>query len=152
MTMEAGQMLKFSDSERRRIGDLTVERRENDLVFAHIEPGPDFTSVEPLFRAFEEAVELQARKRVDELDAEIAALKLHLTTADGSESVPIRDVQIWSDGEMSCRIAADAAGDDGFDPEVARTRQNEELMALLDARTKQTETLSLAEGRRQLGL
>ena len=41
---------------------------------------------------------------------------------------------------------------DEFDLEVARTRQNEELLGLLDARAKETELLSLAEVKQKLGL
>jgi hypothetical protein len=38
-----------------------------------------------------------------------------------------------------------------FDQEIARTRQNAKLMALLDTRAKQTETIPLDEVKRQLG-
>lgn len=41
---------------------------------------------------------------------------------------------------------------DGFDREVERTRNNEELMQLLDTRSEQTETFTLGEVRQQLGL
>ncbi len=39
-----------------------------------------------------------------------------------------------------------------FDQEIARTRQNAKLMALLDTRAKQTQTVPLDEVKRQLGL
>jgi len=39
-----------------------------------------------------------------------------------------------------------------FDQEIACTRQNTELMALLDDRAKQTKTIPLDEVKRQLGL
>jgi hypothetical protein len=39
-----------------------------------------------------------------------------------------------------------------FDEEIARTRQNARLMALLDERAKQSQTIPLAEAKRQLGL
>jgi hypothetical protein len=39
-----------------------------------------------------------------------------------------------------------------FDEEMARTRQNAKLMALLDERAQQTETTPLEEVRKQLGL
>jgi hypothetical protein len=39
-----------------------------------------------------------------------------------------------------------------FDAELARTRQNAELMALLDERARQTQTVPLDEVKRQLGL
>ncbi len=41
---------------------------------------------------------------------------------------------------------------DEFDREIARTRQNAKLMALLDERAKQAETVPLDEVKRQLGL
>ncbi len=40
---------------------------------------------------------------------------------------------------------------DDFDHEVARTRHNEKLMALLDERAGQTRTIPLDEVKRQLG-
>jgi hypothetical protein len=41
---------------------------------------------------------------------------------------------------------------DEFDHEITRTRQNERLMAFLDARAKQPLTIPLDEVKRQLGL
>jgi hypothetical protein len=41
---------------------------------------------------------------------------------------------------------------DDFDVEIARTRRNPKLMALLDERSKQMKTVSLAEVKQQLGL
>ena len=41
---------------------------------------------------------------------------------------------------------------DEFDLEVARTRRNKKLMALLDKRARQTETMPLAQVERHLGL
>jgi uncharacterized protein (DUF1501 family) len=41
---------------------------------------------------------------------------------------------------------------EGFDQEIARTRQNSRLMDLLDERARQTETVPLDEVKRQLGL
>ena len=41
---------------------------------------------------------------------------------------------------------------DEFDEEVGRTRQNAKLMALLDERAKQEQTIPLADVKQQLGL
>lgn len=41
---------------------------------------------------------------------------------------------------------------DEFDREIARTRQNAKLMALLDERANQSKTIPLDEVKRQLGL
>lgn len=40
---------------------------------------------------------------------------------------------------------------DDFDREIARTRRNAKLMALLDERAKQTQTIPVEEVKRQLG-
>lgn len=41
---------------------------------------------------------------------------------------------------------------DDFDHEIAQTRRNEKLMALLDQRAGQTRTIPLEEVKKQLGL
>ncbi|MEX0704446.1 MAG: hypothetical protein WD069_20260 [Planctomycetales bacterium] len=41
---------------------------------------------------------------------------------------------------------------DDFDEEIALTRRNEKLMALLDERARQPQTTSLADVKRELGL
>jgi hypothetical protein len=41
---------------------------------------------------------------------------------------------------------------DEFDEEIARTRRNDKLMALLENRAKQVETVPLEQVKRQLGL
>jgi hypothetical protein len=41
---------------------------------------------------------------------------------------------------------------DDFDEEIAHTRQNARLMALLEQRARQEQTVPLAEVKRQLGL
>jgi hypothetical protein len=41
---------------------------------------------------------------------------------------------------------------DHFDQEIVRTRNNRRLMALLDARAKETATVSLDEVKRRLGM
>jgi hypothetical protein len=41
---------------------------------------------------------------------------------------------------------------DDFDHELALTRSNDKLMALLDARARQTQTVPLDDVKRQLGL
>jgi hypothetical protein len=41
---------------------------------------------------------------------------------------------------------------DDFDHEIARTRKNPKLMALLEARAKQTATIPLDEVKKRLGL
>jgi hypothetical protein len=41
---------------------------------------------------------------------------------------------------------------DDFDEEIAKTRRNKKLMALLDSRAKQTKTIPLDQVKKKLGL
>jgi hypothetical protein len=52
-----------------------------------------------------------------------------------------------ADGSEFMLVALDV-----FDLEIARTRQNAKLMALLDERARQAETIPLEEVKRELGL
>ena len=60
------------------------------------------------------------------------------------------------DGDMLVRIADGTefmvTAIDEFDEEVCRTRQNATLMALLDERAKQEQTLSLSDVKQQICL
>ena len=104
MQLHAEQTVHLIDAEGRQVGQIVIERSEDKLVFGKFTPGPTFPAVQHLFREFEEAVDLQALSVVDELDAAIDALGLHLRSPDGSQRVEIHDVQIWSDGGITCRL------------------------------------------------
>jgi hypothetical protein len=104
MPQGAEQIVDLLDTKQRLIGQMRIERREGDLLVGTFVPGPAFPSIEPLFRAFEEAVDVQALHLIDELDAAIGALGLRLRWLDAPEPMAIRDVQIWSDGDISCRL------------------------------------------------
>jgi hypothetical protein len=108
MPVQAGQVLPLRDVQQRPVGEIRIERREGNLVFGRFVPGPAFQAVEHLFRAFEEAVNLQALSRVEELDAAIAALGLHLCRPEGTPGLAIQDVQIWSDGGATFRLCGPA--------------------------------------------
>jgi len=49
-------------------------------------------------------VNLQALSVIDELDTTIAALGLHVHTPSDSQCIEAHDVQIWSDGSITCRV------------------------------------------------
>ncbi len=104
MKLYAEQRVYLIDAQQRQIGQITIERNEYNLIFGKFVPGSDFSAVKRLFQDFEEAANLQALSVVDELDTEIAALGLHLRTPDGSQRIKIHDVQIWSDGDMTCKL------------------------------------------------
>jgi hypothetical protein len=103
MQLRADQKIVLRDSQQRPLGQIAVERTENDLVFGQFEPGAGFPAVASLFHDFEEAVNLQALAVVDQLDAVIASLGLYLCSPDGSNCLDIHDVQIGSDGSISFR-------------------------------------------------
>jgi hypothetical protein len=105
MKMKIGQPLPLMDAQKRHIGNVVPDRQESGLLSGTFSAGTSFPSVASLFQAFEEAADNQALAAVDWLDREIAALGLRLELPDG-QIVPVSDVQIWSDGNMSCRPAS----------------------------------------------
>jgi hypothetical protein len=98
-------VLPILDAQQRPLGQLCLERREGDLLIGKFIPGPAFPMAEPLFRAFEKAADIQALGVVDDLDASIAALGLQLVLPQSGQRVAIRDVQIWHDGGITCRLS-----------------------------------------------
>ena len=105
MQLQAKQTVDLVTAEKRSLGQVVIERSEEGCCFGSFTPRSAFSAVQPLFRDFEEAVNLQALSIVDELDAAIRALGLHICLPDGSQPVAVEDVQIWSDGRISFRIA-----------------------------------------------
>lgn len=106
MQRQAEHVLHLVDAQEHQVGQIVVERREANLVFGRFVPGPAFSSVQPLFQQFEEAVNCQALSVVDELDAAIAALGLYVHMPDDSQPIEAQDVQIWSDGSITCRVGS----------------------------------------------
>jgi hypothetical protein len=104
MQLQIGQVVHLVDRQEQQIGQIEIERREENLIFGRFVPGPAFSTVQPLFQEFEEAVNLQALSVIDELDSAIAALGLHLHTLSDSQRIEAHDVQIWSDGSITCRV------------------------------------------------
>jgi hypothetical protein len=107
MEMNGEKTLHLIDAEQRQLGQITIECMDEDLVLGTFAPGPDFPKVEDLFHNFEEAVNLQVLSIVDELDAQIGALGLRLCPSEESEPIRVYDVQIWSDGNVTCRLRDD---------------------------------------------
>ena len=104
MPRYAGHSLDLMDTKQRQIGQMRIERQEEDLLYGTFVPGPAFPRVEQLFHEFEAAVEVQALHVIEPLDAAIAALGLHLQWPDAREPISVQDVQIWSDGSITCRL------------------------------------------------
>ena len=92
------------DTEQQQLGQMQIERQEEALLYCTFVPGPAFPSVEQLFHEFEAAVEVQALHVIETLDATIATLGLHLQWPDTREPIAVQDVQIWSDGSITCRL------------------------------------------------
>jgi hypothetical protein len=109
MELKTHKRIEIRDSQQRRIGQITIEQREEALLQGQFTPGPDFPVVEHLFREFEEAVDAQALRVVDQLDTAISALGLHFSLRDGSRHLAVHDVQIWRDGGMTCQLCCASA-------------------------------------------
>src|SRR5262245_59672460 len=104
MQLQIEQVVQLVDRQGQQIGQIEIERREEDLIFGRFIPGPAFAAVQSLFEEFEEAVNLQALSVVDELDTAIAALGLHVYTPGDPQRIEVHDVQIWSDGSITYRV------------------------------------------------
>jgi hypothetical protein len=104
MSRYVGYSVDLVDTEQRQLGQMRIERQEEDLLYGMFIPGPAFPNVEHLFHEFEAAVEVQALHVIETLDAAIAALGLHLQWPDAREPITVQDVQIWSDGTITCRL------------------------------------------------
>ena len=109
MQLQVEQVVHLVDRQGQQIGQIEIERREENLIFGRFVPGPAFSTVRHLFQKFEEAVNLQALSVIDELDTAIAALGLHLQTPGDLQRIEAHDVQIWSDGSITCRVGSATA-------------------------------------------
>ncbi len=104
MQLQSEQVIQLIDRQGHPIGQIEIERREENLIFGRFVPDSAFSTMQHLFQEFEEAVDAQALSAVDELDTAIAALGLHLRTPEGSQRMEAHDVQIWSNGNITCRV------------------------------------------------
>lgn len=104
MSQYVGHNVELIDAEQRQLGQMRIERQEEDLLYGTFAPGPAFPLVEQLFQEFEAAVEVQALHVIEKLDAAIAVLGLRLQRPDTSDSIAVQDVQIWSEGSITCRL------------------------------------------------
>jgi hypothetical protein len=93
------------DAHQRWVGEIEIERIEDNLILGTFTPGPDFPAVAAIFQKFEDAVNAQVLSVLDELDAEIAALGLRLCSPNTTKCSNVDDVQIWSDRNFTCRLA-----------------------------------------------
>jgi hypothetical protein len=104
MSQRIGQIVELVDVKQQQIGQMQIERQEENVLYGTFVPGPAFSKVKQLFHDFEAAVDVQALHVINTLDAAIAALGLHLRWSDAVEPIAIQDVQIWSDGSITCRL------------------------------------------------
>ena len=104
MARYVGQTVELVDTKQRRLGQMRIERQEEDLLYGTFAPGPAFPSVEHLFRDFEAAVDVKALAVIETLDAAIAALGLQLFWSETGKLIAVQDVQVWCDGSITCRL------------------------------------------------
>jgi len=92
------------------IAHVEIERVEGDLLSGCLFPGPDFTKVAPLFKAWEDAVENQCLPLVDELDQRIGQLGLAITLPELTTRYDLFDFQVWNDNRFTCRLVHGSLG------------------------------------------
>ena len=126
MSRYVGYSVDLVDTAQRQLGQMQIERQEEDLLSGTFMPGPAFPNVEQLFHEFEAAVEVQALHVLETLDATIAALGLHLQWPDTREPIAIQDVQIWGDGSITCRLCEQSVASDKAALQTKSLRQTAE--------------------------
>jgi len=104
MQLPGEPTLLLLDAQDRSLGTIHLESQAQELLLGRFAAEPAFAAVEPLFRAWQHAVDSQALSVVDDLDRAIAALQLRVQTPHATPARPVCDVQIWSDGGISCRL------------------------------------------------
>ena len=124
------------DVEQRQIGQMQIERQEEELLCGTFVPGPAFPSVTHLFHEFEAAVEVQALHVIEALDTAIAALGIHLQRPDAGEPLAVHDVQIWSDGRITCRLCEQPVAS------AKTTSQAQSLRQTAEANNRRTKACS----------
>ena len=125
MSSYVGHSVELMDTEQ-QLGQMQIERQEEELLYGTFVPGPAFPRVEQLFHEFEAAVEVQALHVIETLDAAIAALGLHLEWPDTREPIAVQDVQIWSDGRITCRLCEQSVASAKAAPQTKALRQTAE--------------------------
>lgn len=155
MALQRGQLIQLWDAQEHWLGEIAVEQVRDDLVFGRFRPSSAFPVVEALFTEYVAAANQQLFSRVDELDAALAALGLHLRSPDGGRLPSVHDVQI-GEGRVTFRVQGSpsqatpieeleamrnlAENWDGYGaaaPSAAAIDLAEELVRLFEAMSKQ---------------
>lgn len=110
-------------ADQQQLGQMRIERQEADLLSGTFVPGSAFPTFEQLFHEFEAAAEVQALHVIETLDVAIAALGLHLQWPDAREPISVQDVQIWSNGSITCRLCERCVASATAAPETKSLRQ-----------------------------
>jgi hypothetical protein len=103
MSLTPRQSLQLLDRQDQPLGQVIVERLEDDLVFGRFLPAAGYARVQLLFDQYVAAANEQALAVVGELDEAISALGLHLGSSDGGDLPAIHDVQI-GEGSINFRV------------------------------------------------
>lgn len=101
-----GERVTLASASCPRLGWIAVEALRDGRVLGTFTPGPDFGSIEPLVREYEEVINDQIFSLLDEYDAKFNALGLHVLSADGRLIDAVHDLQIASDGGAAVRLGA----------------------------------------------
>jgi hypothetical protein len=120
--LQAEQVVQLDDAAGNRIGQMVIDQLEGDLVMGRFVPAEGFARIKPLFDEFNELVDNQILSLLDEVDARIDALGLHLC-AEGDLMPAIYDVQIGG-GTINFRLRREAShlpNDASSTPEASPT-------------------------------
>jgi len=113
MSLPLNQSIALRDRQNQDLGQVVIDRIQNDLVFGRFTPAPAYGVVEHLFAEYVEAANGQLLSIVGELDLMIRGLGLHLQAPAGAVFPGIYDVQIGA-GIITFRV--ESQGDSGTPP------------------------------------
>ena len=118
--------LSSTGTAQRQLGQMRIDGRKRISSSVRLCQGRRSRASSPLFHEFETAVEVQALHVIETLDAAIAALGLHLQWPDAREPIAVQDVQIWSDGSITCRLREQSVASAKTAPQTKSLRQTAE--------------------------
>jgi hypothetical protein len=85
-------------------GSVEIEEVADGLILGDFTPGPDYSTVQPIFRHFSDVVEQQSFSYLDAVQESIEAIGIVIRFEGEDTDVPVHDVQIYTDGAFSCRL------------------------------------------------
>jgi hypothetical protein len=103
LSLGVGNSYELIDRDDRVLGRVRVDEVRGRVFLGSITPSQAFNDVRALFAQHEDMVNQQVFPVVDELEEEIAALKLRLRDVATGETRELANVQIMNEDDITFR-------------------------------------------------